>query len=318
MGRQAKIGLDFWLRDVRLFRDPKLRAPRQKYGYLAPYIYECLLDILYSDKGYYIDYRGEEKDNVLWQLTECTQGRYAPTMETLAGVVDCLTASGLFSGDLYKQGFITSKRAQRNYFSATLCRSAVRINFDIWLLSEEEMRELNPSGKSLVLQSFIVWREKGVSGQEKRISRSESTQSREEQKREEQRRAEQIEAALLIDELEQLLGFSLDQTFRLELTRLMEEGMQKQVLLYAAEKALRSARDVPAYFRVLLRSYEQDGIWQESDLAMSGGGRKEKPTLTQRLRIDQKEPQGELEDWEKQWLEQIRQHESRRERNGES
>ena len=36
-----------------------------------------------------------------------------------------------------------------SYFIATLGRSGVQINFDIWLPTEEEMREKkNPSGKS--------------------------------------------------------------------------------------------------------------------------------------------------------------------------
>ena len=44
---------------------------------------------------------------------------------------------------------------QMCYFIATLGRSGVQVNFDLWLPSEEEMREKNPSGKSFVLQLFI-------------------------------------------------------------------------------------------------------------------------------------------------------------------
>ena len=54
MGRNRKVGLDWWPRDIGLYRDPKLRAARQKFGVLGPYVYECLLDIAYGDKGYYI------------------------------------------------------------------------------------------------------------------------------------------------------------------------------------------------------------------------------------------------------------------------
>ncbi|MFR1715515.1 MAG: Lin1244/Lin1753 domain-containing protein [Butyricicoccus sp.] len=59
MGRNRKVGLDWWPRDIGLYRDPKLRAARQKFGVLGPYVYECLLDIAYGDKGYYIAYSGE-------------------------------------------------------------------------------------------------------------------------------------------------------------------------------------------------------------------------------------------------------------------
>ena len=50
MGRNRKVGLDWWPRDIGLYRDPKLRAARQKFGVLGPYVYECLLDIAYGDK----------------------------------------------------------------------------------------------------------------------------------------------------------------------------------------------------------------------------------------------------------------------------
>lgn len=151
--------MDWWPRDIGLFRDPKLRSVRQKFGVLGPYIYECLLDIAYGDKGYYINYSGRGREDVLWQLSEYVAGRYAVPVETIANVIDRLVECELFSDGLYKRGFITSKRMQMSYFIATLGRSGVQINFDIWLPTEEEMREKNPSGKSFVLQSFISWRE---------------------------------------------------------------------------------------------------------------------------------------------------------------
>ncbi|MCQ5131436.1 DUF4373 domain-containing protein [Butyricicoccus faecihominis] len=274
MGRQPKVGLDFWLRDVRLFRDPKLRRPRQEYGYLALVVYEHLLDILYSDKGYYIDYRGEARDDVLWQLLEIVQGRYVVTAETLASVIDSLAACELFSGDLYRRGFITSKRAQKGYFSATLSRKSQQIDFDIWLLSEEEMRELNPSGNSFVLQSFISHREKRVFQPEKRVSQSESTQSREEQRRGEKNREEYSRAensrecadALAVD-LERVIGTEIDRNFRLDIARLMDMGMQDTVFLDAGRQtADKAPRKPAAYLRTILQGYERDGVWTVADL----------------------------------------------------
>ena len=111
-GRNHKIGLEWWPRDIGLFRDPKLRSVRQEFGVLGPYIYECLLDIAYGDKGYYISYSGRGREDVLWQLSEYVAGRYAVPAETIANVIDRLVECELFSGDLYKRGFITSKRMQ--------------------------------------------------------------------------------------------------------------------------------------------------------------------------------------------------------------
>ena len=137
MGRNRKTGLDWWPRDIGLYRDPKLRGARQRFGVLGPYVYECLLDMAYGDKGYFIEYSGQGREDALWQLREYTAGLENVTLETLAAVVDQLVASGLFSAELYERGFLTSKRIQMGYFIATLGRKGMQVNFDIWLLSEE-------------------------------------------------------------------------------------------------------------------------------------------------------------------------------------
>ena len=50
-GQKQKSWIGLVARDIGLYRDPKLRAARQKFGVLGPYVYECLLDIAYGDKG---------------------------------------------------------------------------------------------------------------------------------------------------------------------------------------------------------------------------------------------------------------------------
>ena len=314
MGRQPKQGLDYWLRDIGLFRDPKLRRPRQEYGYLAPYVYECLLDILYGDKGYYIDCRGDAWENLLWQLSEFTQGKYAPTTETLASVVDSLAACELFSDDLYRRGFITSKRVQKNFFSATVGRTSPRINFDIWLLSEADMRELNPSGKSIVLQSFISWRETRVSQQETPIFKPESTQRREEERREEESIEEQsIEEQSIAEEsrdrsatdltdltmeIEKLIGGTIDVGFCAEIKRLLSAGMDKAVFIEASMRTSnKNPADPPPYLRRVLQGFEREGIWKESDLIRQ---------TAPRNATSFKEPTGPLEQWELDWLAEIK------------
>lgn len=266
--------MDWWPRDIGLFRDPKLRSVRQEFGVLGPYIYECLLDIAYGDKGYYINYSGRGREDVLWQLSEYVAGRYAVPVETIANVIDRLVECELFSDGLYKRGFITSKRMQMSYFIATLGRSGVQINFDIWLPTEEEMREKNPSGKSFVLQSFISWREKHITGQETDVSQPESTHSTEQDStgensivqhsREQQSSAP---ASALADELEELLGCRFDKNFCLELARLQKLGMQQEVFLDAARQTNdKTPRSPAAYFRTVLQSCERDGILTAADL----------------------------------------------------
>lgn len=142
MPAPKKKGLDYFPFGVDLLDDPKLIKPRMKYGSLAPYIYICLLKILYKDEGYFIDFRN--KEIVLWQLLNyCQGGNYTVKQETVEGVIDILVACELFSGDLYRLGIITSRRAQATYYSATVDRKTVDIDDNIWLLTIEEMKSLS-------------------------------------------------------------------------------------------------------------------------------------------------------------------------------
>lgn len=143
MARPQKTGLDYFPFDVGLLTDKKLRRPKMKYGYLASAVYLALLSLLYSDKGYYIPYGAQnEKDDCLWYVFDCLQGKYIPKVNTIADVIDELVACGLFSADRYPE-YITSKRAQAVYYSATATRKTVVIDDAIWLLSLDEMQILS-------------------------------------------------------------------------------------------------------------------------------------------------------------------------------
>ena len=141
MPAPSKRGLDYFPFSTDLLGDVKLRRPKMKYGYLAPMVYISLLSLLYRDKGYYIDYR--EKDDVIWQILNDLQGKHQPTQETVADVIDDLVACGLFSGDLYQAGIITSLRSQTTYYKVTVDRKTVDINEKYWLLDLEAMKALS-------------------------------------------------------------------------------------------------------------------------------------------------------------------------------
>ena len=165
MGRNRKVGLDWWPRDIGLYRDPKLRARTAENSGGA---------------------RAVRATNACSTLPTATRATTSPTAARAArmrcgssastppdwenvtieagrlAVVDQLAASGLFHAALYERGFLTSKRIQMGYLLATVTRNAVPINFDIWLLTEQEMREKNPSGKSFVLRAFISRTENAI------------------------------------------------------------------------------------------------------------------------------------------------------------
>ena len=153
MAKPPKSGLDYWPRDVGLFQDRKFRRLKSEYGYLALVVYEQLLDMIYSDKGYYLEYDEETKDDVVWDICSALQGKHQPEPQTIADVIAGLAERGLFDGDCFKRGLITSKRIQKTYYRSAVDRKSIEINFDIWLLDEAEMESMSKG--SLILSEYI-------------------------------------------------------------------------------------------------------------------------------------------------------------------
>lgn len=68
MARPFKQGIDYFPFDVELLSDRKLRRPKNKYGYLASVIYLALLCLIYKDKGYYLDYSEDVREEFNWMF----------------------------------------------------------------------------------------------------------------------------------------------------------------------------------------------------------------------------------------------------------
>lgn len=87
----VKQGLDYFRYRMGLLKDRKLRKAKMKYGPAAPVVYLALLELIYSDKGYYLKY----DDDVIWNVMEYLQGAYCPSAETVRGIVEDLVACEL-------------------------------------------------------------------------------------------------------------------------------------------------------------------------------------------------------------------------------
>ena len=174
MAAPVKQGLDYFPHEIGLMQDRKLRKVKMKYGCIATSVYMALLEMIYGDKGYYIAY-AEYKDDVIWQILEFLQGKFQPSAETVSDVIDGLADAQLFSTDCYPK-IITSKRVQQTYYSATVDRKAVSVDFEIWMLSIEEMKAL--SSKSLILQEFINRTNNGVNRANNEVNRANNSQSK--------------------------------------------------------------------------------------------------------------------------------------------
>lgn len=153
MARPIKKGLDYFPVDVGIMADKKLRRIKMEYGHMGFSVYFALLCLIYEDEGYFIDYSDNNKDDVIWGIMEYLQGRHQPTAETIADVIERLVACELFSGEQFSSNILTSKRIQSTYYMATVERKTIDVNFDIWLLSEEEMRAMSKS--SVILRNFL-------------------------------------------------------------------------------------------------------------------------------------------------------------------
>lgn len=148
-----KEGLDYYVHFVGMTNDEKISDLRMNYGSVAIDVWIVLLDLIYGDKGYYIEYGDEKsKNRVIWKILGTIRGKYPPTPETVSEIIDGLVACELFSGDLYKSGILSSKRIQEQFYQATVERKAVEINLDYWLLDYEKMEKL--SSRSSILRLF--------------------------------------------------------------------------------------------------------------------------------------------------------------------
>lgn len=141
-----KEGLDYFPFSVDLLDDETLDILREEHGVVANDVYISLLCLLYKKKGYYIPYETEkEKKECVWFIYKRVRGgKYPIQQDRIPTVIESLVSQGLFSGRYFPK-IITSERAQRTYYSATVDRKAdsLNINPEYWLLGIEDMEKLS-------------------------------------------------------------------------------------------------------------------------------------------------------------------------------
>ena len=150
MAAPYKTGIDYFPHYAGLIKDKKFRTLRTKYGAWAVLAYMGLLEMMYSDKGYYLPYDENTKIDVIWELSEYLCGKDQPSSETVEEVIDCMVSCGLFSLDQYnKSKILTSKRIQMTYYSCTVKRKVADVISSIWLLPVEAMKQISKNSPIL-------------------------------------------------------------------------------------------------------------------------------------------------------------------------
>lgn len=277
--------------------DPKLRRARQEYGYLAIVVYLELLCILYRDKGYYIEYNDQTRDDVIWTIKSdvLSGGKYEPTDDTIRKLIDCLAACRLFSHDLYQAGFITSHRAQEQYYKRVKNRKDARIDPDIWLLTEDEMRDISPSNP-VYLNSFLRAKTE-LSAPKTQLLAAEIPQKKKEKNNEEQSILNHciennISLRSFIEQFEKLFGTIPSVGILSIAGKRKEAGLTDEMLIDAVSIAYENLQkrpgvDIQAYTCGVLKNYAPPAAPKPQSNPVA-------------------------EDWEKEWLEAVEQHEAER------
>ena len=147
------MGLDWFPFDVTLLTDRKLRRPRAEFGSAAVLTYIALLSLIYRDKGYYLAYQGDGREDVALDVADLIGGALAPDAlaqaDQIQKIIGALVDRGLFDRACFEAGVLTSRRIQRTYYNAVAERMNVQIEWEYWLLSEEEMRQISETNPIL-------------------------------------------------------------------------------------------------------------------------------------------------------------------------
>ena len=168
-GRHQKIKLAWYQEEPDFWDDPRFRSARNLYGYLSYVIYKSLHDMIFLTNGYFINYKTErEKADVIYWLRQRLVGPGLPSAEKMGDVIGELVACGLFDGDLFQHGVITSHWAQECFYRGTTKRKNVSVDIDIWLLSVDEMKSI--SANNSILSFFISSGRNAISGVNNSIS----------------------------------------------------------------------------------------------------------------------------------------------------
>ena len=121
MARASKPGLDYFPHDCNMFEDSKIKYIRALYGVNGYAMYNRLLEILYSEQGYYLYF--PERNLILFA------DDFKIEHEQCRKIIQSLIDENLFDRNLYEiYSILTSIRIQKTYILA--CDRRKKLEFD--------------------------------------------------------------------------------------------------------------------------------------------------------------------------------------------
>lgn len=142
MAAPFKTGLDYYPRKVKFSDDRRFIGLKMKWGNKAVGLYEQILDAIYSDKGYYISIKDDERDTLikwLWFTYAQYDGLNADDIEEM---IEMMVEEKLFDRNMYDRGILTSVEIQEVYYTATAKRKELYVDEALWMLNIERMEAL--------------------------------------------------------------------------------------------------------------------------------------------------------------------------------
>lgn len=136
MAAPNKVGLTYFSHDVGMSEDPKVKLLSAKYGIEGVYTYIRILELAYSEKGYYYSVN----EDSLLLLSKDT----SIDIDYLEEMIIFMVEKYLFDKDLYsKYKILTSKRIQKNFLQGCIRRKQVELNPNYLLINPGDERGVN-------------------------------------------------------------------------------------------------------------------------------------------------------------------------------
>ncbi len=159
MAAPRKLELDYYPHRTDFRHDTRFYKLRRVWGNQAMGLYQVILDVIYSGKGYYISIANGGRDNLV-ELLWSEYGMYDGTdYEDIDKMLDQMVDAGLFDREMFEKGILTSKEIQEVYYTATAKRRGMCLEADKWILTRERMEEL---GKKTAVYNYLYLRQDEV------------------------------------------------------------------------------------------------------------------------------------------------------------
>lgn len=133
MGRNYKIGLDYFPVDVTFFDDDKIQLISGEFGHKGEYITLRLLAKIYSTNGYYYQWGSDESLLFAKRVGDSVTGALVNE------IVSRLVARGFFDESIYSSlKILTSRGIQKRYFSICERRKSIDVIEEILLVNPSD------------------------------------------------------------------------------------------------------------------------------------------------------------------------------------